>query len=560
MRLAAVTIIGLPRFWFDPHQISAPARSVGFVGNLANQIYSSTQVWQVTYLVVAVYLLSLLYAILLLKLPQRLNAQALLQTSVDIMLVSGMVLIFGGIYSPLSLLYPMVIVVAVFHVKGRMPATTFATAALALYTVVMLGELYSWELPTLERNLDVGDLSRTLYNVAVALVGFYGTALLGAALARRTQLAEAALAAERGELADLKIIYQDIIQSINSGLITTDLDGTITSLNRAGEEILKMSATELQFQPITRSGLYNEEGWRIAAAQCGQRERYRDEVRLERAGEVVHVGCSVSHLQEANGQESGYIVIFQDLTDYRRLQRELQMKDRMAAVGELAAGIAHEIGNPLAAISGSAQMLAGRVAEEGDKAGLLRIILKESQRLDRTIKGFLQFARPRERSLRHFDLAAQLAENFALLRNSGEVSPQHTLRLDLRPESTIVMADPDQMSQIFWNLVRNALRAMPDGGTLTVKGRQLEDGGYAMHIIDTGHGIPEAEQQQLFHPFRSFFDGGTGIGMAIVYRIVQEHGGTVRVESTSGEGTDICVELPSRLSSPVRNQQAEVFH
>jgi len=551
VRLIAVTCIALPRYWLGTSsEIGTQSPSSGFLFNLARQIYGETQTWQVTLLLVSVYLLSLLYAVLLLKLPHRLTLQALTQTSVDLLLVSAMVLIFGGIYSPLSLLYPMVLVVAAFHGKGRLPATTFATAALVLYTGVMLGELYSWRLPVRGQDLDVGDLSRTLYNVAVALVGFYGTTFLGSALARRTEMAEAALAVERGELADLRIIYQDIIQSINSGLITTDLRGKITSVNRAGEVILKIPASQLLYQPIQHCGLYTEESWRLASEQSGQRERYRDEVRLEQDSGVVHVGCSVSHLQEANGDNSGYIVIFQDLTDYRQLQHELQMKDRMAAVGELAAGLAHEIGNPLAAISGSAQMLAGKFQDDAEKSGLLGIILKESRRLDRTIKGFLQFARPMERSPHRFDLAAQLKENFALLRNSEEVSPKHTLRLDLKPDTAMVTADPDQMSQIFWNLVRNALRAMPDGGTLTVRGQPLSNGSYAMHIIDTGHGIPEEELQGLFHPFRSFFDGGVGIGMAIVYRIVQEHGGTVRVDSMTGEGTDICVELPNRLPPP----------
>jgi two-component system sensor histidine kinase PilS (NtrC family) len=175
---------------------------------------------------------------------------------------------------------------------------------------------------------------------------------------------------------------------------------------------------------------------------------------------------------------------------------------------------------------------------------LLDIILKESQRLDRTIKGFLQFARPKERSSVRFDLARLLEEHVELLRNSAEVSDHHRIQLQVGPEPMSLIADPDQISQIFWNLSRNALRAMPEGGTLEISG-WADESRYAIRFTDTGCGISEAERERMFHPFRSFFDGGSGIGMAIVYRIVQEHGGRLQVESQPNAGTSITVELPS---------------
>jgi two-component system sensor histidine kinase PilS (NtrC family) len=221
----------------------------------------------------------------------------------------------------------------------------------------------------------------------------------------------------------------------------------------------------------------------------------------------------------------------------------VRLKDRLAAVGQLASGIAHEVGNPLAAISGSVQMLSSSLDGDTSEKKLLNIILKESQRLDRTIKSFLQFARPKERSNVRFDIAKLLSENLDLLRNSSEVSTGHQLTLDLEPSSVFLIADSDQVSQIFWNLARNALRAMPDGGTLHIQG-MLRDTDYVFRFTDTGRGMAEKEQESLFHPFHSFFDGGSGIGMAIVYRIVEEHGGKLAVESAEGKGTTITVALP----------------
>jgi two-component system sensor histidine kinase PilS (NtrC family) len=219
------------------------------------------------------------------------------------------------------------------------------------------------------------------------------------------------------------------------------------------------------------------------------------------------------------------------------------MKDRMAAVGQLASGLAHEIGNPLAAISGSVQMLSYSFEGEPQENKLLGIINKESQRLNRTIKSFLKFARPKERSLVRFDISAQLTENMELLRNSAEVAEEHELIVDVWPASQSIVGDPDQISQIFWNLARNAIRAMPDGGRLRVEGT-LAESAYRITFRDTGKGMSEEERANLFHPFRSSFDGGTGIGMAIVYQIVQEHGGRLKVASRQGVGSEITVELP----------------
>jgi two-component system sensor histidine kinase PilS (NtrC family) len=221
----------------------------------------------------------------------------------------------------------------------------------------------------------------------------------------------------------------------------------------------------------------------------------------------------------------------------------------MAAVGTLAAGLAHEIGNPLAAISGSVQMLERSVDDESPQQRLLGIVLKESQRLDRTIKGFLEYARPKNRRSVDFDVARLLAENFELLENSPEVRPDHRLELRLDPPSAHLVADPDGVSQIFWNLAKNALKAMPEGGRLRVTGALTGTGAagsYRITFSDTGHGMTEEERANLFHPFQSFFDSGSGLGMAIVYRIVQDLGGHLSVDSRPGRNTRITVELPIR--------------
>ncbi len=495
---------------------------------------------------------TLIYIALMRLLRRRTTAQAYIQFFGDLILITCLVYFLGGATSPFSLLYLIVIAVASTMLRRR-AGVIVASAAFLLYGSMIVALFYH-AIPPATAGQEAISGWRLGYNLAVHGFGFYVVALLTYYLAHNVTRAERALEEKSEHLADLQVVHRDVIQSITSGLLTTDLEGTVTSANLAGLEILGRAEAELVGLPIHQSGLFTAQHWREATAASEQTGRMRSEVEMTRGdGATRYVGFTISRLTEAFGKHKGYIVIFQDLTHWRRIQEELRMKDRMVAVGELAAGLAHEIGNPLAAISGSVQMLAGRLDGDPAQRKLIEILLKESHRLDRTIKGFLRFARPRERSSVSFDIARLLTENFELLRNSEEVSERHVLRLELDPPSARLFADPDQVSQIFWNLARNSLRAMPDGGSLRVVGQfsggQAAGEWYRLQVIDTGRGMSEEQRTNLFHPFQSFFDGGTGIGMAIVYRIVQDHGGRLRVDSRPGAGTTIAVELPAVAAS-----------
>jgi two-component system sensor histidine kinase PilS (NtrC family) len=507
---------------------------------------------------------TLLYIGLLRLLRRHLVVHAYVQFVGDLLLITVMVYYLGGVASPFSLLYLVIIAVASTLLRRR-AGVTVASCAFLLYAGLTLS-LSAGLLAPVEGMTEVVSGWRVAYNLAVHFLGFYAMALLTSFLAHNATRAERELEVKSEHLADLQVVHRDVIQSISSGLITTDLAGAITSINQAGLAILRQADDRLIGAPVTESGLISAGQWADMTAVSEQQGKLRVEVQLPYEGDSTYIGFSISRLNDAFGAHRGYIVIFQDLTGWRRMQEELRMKDRMAAVGELAAGLAHEIGNPLAAISGSVQMLSSALPRDASQRRLIDILLKESHRLDRTIKGFLRFARPRESSSLPFDVARLLSENMELLANSEEVSSRHRLELDLVPPSARLIGDPDQVSQIFWNLARNALRAMPDGGTFRLVGR-LDGDAYRLQVIDTGRGMSAAQRANLFHPFQSFFDGGTGIGMAIVYRIVEDHGGRLRVESAPGGGTTITVELPaagpgspllSNVEAVVTAQPAEI--
>jgi two-component system sensor histidine kinase PilS (NtrC family) len=525
IRLVVITSLALPYFLY---RLSQP--------DLTSQ-------FDLLYLLSGlVYAASLIYIGLLRWLAGRIKVQAYIQFIGDLLVITGLVYYFGGLASPFSIFYFVVVIVAA-TMLGRQPALVIAACAWILYaTVVLALAFHLLNLPG-DQPADPHSRMQLIYNLGVHLLGLVAVAQLSSHLAQNVAQAEKALQRKGEQVADLEVFNRDIIESIPSGLVTTDMEGRVTSANRAAEGILGVTAATLGGKPIFDVGFLSRDQWQVLVSPDSAHHRTRREL-IYRRGEISRfIGYALTQLTNAEGAPSGFILIFQDLTDWRQLQDELRLKDRMAAVGELAAGLAHEIGNPLAAISGSVQMLAGSYEGQPTQNTLLEITLKESQRLDRTIKSFLKFARPKDRSAIRFDVAKLLSENLKLLRHSAEVGSEHELELELKPSSVALEADPDQISQIFWNLARNALRAMPDGGTLTVVGKPAGSN-YKISFADTGRGMDEEERAKLFHPFKSFFDGGTGIGMAIVYRIVEEHGGRLTVDSRPGSGSTIVVELP----------------
>ncbi len=487
---------------------------------------------------------TLLYVAFLRLLQKRPTTHAYLQFCGDLLLVTLLINRLGG---PFSLLYLVIISVASVLLR-RSAGLTVATLAFALHTVGVFAPFLAqtgfperwieYLTPAGERLTGVPPI----YSLTVHLIGFYGVAFLTSYLARDVARAEARLRARNLDLASLKVVHRDVIESISSGLVTTDLEGNVTSVNRSGEEILGRSAAELIGLHITESGLFSPVEWRENTGRIGD-GFLRSESERRGNGNGSFVGFTLTHLHDGEGTHRGYILVMQDFTERRKMQAELRIKDRMAAIGEMAAGLAHEIGNPLTAIAGSVQVLTGSLSGDVSQHKLLEIILKESQRLDRTVKAFLQLASSREHRPVEFDVAALLAEDVELLRNSEEVQEKHRIEAVLEPRSAIIRGDPDQIGQVFWNLTRNALQAMPESGKLLVTGH-LDDAVYRMQFHDTGSGMTEEERTKMFQPFKSFFDQGMGIGMAIVYRIVEEHGGTIRADSDPGAGTVISVELP----------------
>jgi two-component system sensor histidine kinase PilS (NtrC family) len=264
---------------------------------------------------------------------------------------------------------------------------------------------------------------------------------------------------------------------------------------------------------------------------------------------MMEMGLTATTLPLPDGR-NGYLFSFQDVTDVRRGERSARIQQRLAAVGEMAAGIAHEIRNPLASMSGSIQVLRGELSLNDEQAQLMDIVLRESERLNETIKSFLAYARPQRVSLARLDIRRVVQDTATLLRNSADVHEDHVLDVEVPDEPVWYDADENQIRQIVWNLATNGLRAMASGGRLILSSR-VDGETLEVTVRDQGCGIPSSELESLFQPFHSSFEKGTGLGLAIVHRIVTDYNGTVQVSSTVGTGTTFCVRLPTRVASPL---------
>jgi len=482
------------------------------------------------------------------------------QIASDVGVVTALVYFSGGGDSLFAFLYVLVVVFGAILAERR---GAFAAAALSAgaYGAVLAAVQGGW-LP------DYGGASGDPAEMVLAAWCVHTAALLLVALLASHLTGElyrvnARLDQSRSRLHLLRSLHERTVESLMSGLLTTDLEGRITSFNREAERITGWPVREAvgrdldEVLPGARERVVEpaliEAGAEHAPEKARERMPYRS-----RRGEELHLGLAGSVLRDEAERSVGAVVIFQDVSRVVEMEAELRRSERLAATGRLAASIAHEVRNPLAAISGSVQMLvAGEAAKGEEERRLSEIVLREADRLNGLITDFLQYAYPRPPKSEPVELGRAVEEVAKMLRN-GE--PRHVeVHADVAA-GLRVQADPGQLRQLLWNLCTNALQAMPDGGRLeiaaargadppqgaTAGSRKASPGkdGVWIRVSDDGVGIDPETSERIFDPFFTTKPEGTGLGLATVHRIVEGHGGSLRVESAVGQGTTFWIELP----------------
>lgn len=490
--------------------------------------------------------LTILYA-LAHRFSNTLLFQARLQFVVDIILVTLLVWNSDVIHSPFVALYIVIIAASSLFLGPRDAIVTSVVCAVA-FTVSALVALTDTS-HQINASPDVS-LAQTLQSIGLFDVAFMIVGLLSARLAERQSRSDVRLIAATQSLANLRALHERIVESIRSGVVTTDLQGIIFTFNKAAEEITGYKEEDVRGQDA--SIFFGEIGPIIGdslktPSLAETSPRFEADC-LTADGLRLRLGFSISPLSSETGDTTGTVITFQDLTHIRALEETSRRQDRLAAIGRMAASIAHEIRNPLAAMRGSIQMLRADMSGDSSQTELMEIILRESDRLNRIISDFLSYARPRSIVQSRVDVGELLKQTFTLLRHSAEISEMHVIEDEVANVPALVSADSEQLQQVFWNLARNALQAMPTGGTLRADVQANPKTRLRITFSDTGRGMAPEQVEHLFEPFSST-TGGTGLGLSIVYQIIRDHGGTINVRSREGQGTKITIELPRELGT-----------
>jgi two-component system sensor histidine kinase PilS (NtrC family) len=470
---------------------------------------------------------------------------AWLQVILDTALVTAVVATSGGPQSLFTFLYVLTVMEACV-LLARLGAITVAGLASLLYIGLVLAKtilpLFELMEPTETTALEV---LTVFTNVGVLLA----LAIVVGALAERYTGAQRALETQHRHLSDLRAFRDLIFESVGTGLIAVSPDGRITAFNSAAEAITGIPPAQAlgrTWESIFGRGVDLAAVFDAVERQSGQSARH--EIRLVRGdGRQIPVGISFWQLRAGDGAAVGLIGVCQDLSSIKQMEERVRQADRLATVGRLSANIAHEIRNPLASVSGAIEALARDLKPDATQSRLVEIVLRESERLNRLITEFLDYARPAPLTLVDVDLARLVKEVLLLLEHRQLPAGLKVVNEVAGPLP--MRGDSQLLRQVLWNLCLNAVQAMPDGGELRVGGRWVPAEGGATRIQtwvgDTGAGIAESDLPHVFEPFYSTKPEGTGLGLASVYRIVQDHGGQIDVRSRLGDGTVMTLMLPA---------------
>src|ERR1700690_1556493 len=476
-----------------------------------------------------------IFFLLLVSVWNEYRPQAILQVLADLAMVTLVVHVTGGIDSSLNFLYPLIIVVGCMLLPRGWGYLSAALAFILFGTILELD--YYLIIPSY--SISHPKLKALQVVIFVNLFAYFAIAYLAGLLMGKLRQVDVQLKDASGALENLQALHENIVQSMSGGVIPPGLDGRIKLVNRAAQQLLEIAEAELRGRSV--ASLFQDPLPHFGGERGDAEVRYATGNGFRKTFRV-----RVSALNVSARGDLGFVYAFDDLTEIRRLEREVRMQDRLAAVGRLAAAIAHEIRNPLTSIAGSVSMLSDAPSLGDEHRQLLQIVTRESERLNPIITDFLAYSRGRQYRFAKVNLIPLLQDMLTLLEH--RLTAENcgiTLQRSFSKSEAWVLADGDKLKQVFWNFAENAVRAIKTtkkNGSLTVA---LAERGpdWEMSFADTGPGINPQQTEKIFEPFQSNFEGGTGLGLAIVYQIVQAHEGKVWARSEVGKGTSFVLRL-----------------
>ncbi len=497
-------------------------------------------------LITLTYFLTFIY-LLFLKAVENVKINIQIQTFCDVALITWLVHVTGGIESIYSIFYPLVVIYAVLFL-GSYGGILIASACSVFYGLLLV----------LGHNGVVSPVygtpalyhyggSDVFFRIFLHVVSFYMVAVLANFVVYNERKLRLLLAEKEDAFAQLDLLHRSIIESVDTGIATFNLQGEIKSLNRAAEEIMGVTTGEVKGWKIGAlfPGFRDPGEAKPVAARKGVRERFELCVDRGALGKQI-LGFATSPLIDGGGQKIGSILVFQDLTSFKEMEKQIERTKRLSLIGEMTACFAHEMRNPLASISGSIQILKRDLKLDEKDERLMQIVLRGKDQLETLLRDFLLLARPGIEDRREVDVNALIQDVLESIRYSPEWREGMEVAAELADDGT-VYGNESEIRQALWNLAHNALQAMPGGGRMDVStglfrlnGREYLE----IKVADQGCGIEEKDLAKVFEPFYTTKEKGTGLGLAIVSRIVESHQGMVMGESQPGRGSSFTMRLP----------------
>lgn len=486
-------------------------------------------------LVAGTYLVTIVYSVWF-RMNRWLGALARVQLTMDLVVWGGLVYATGGIVSGFTTLFDLWVIVWAVVLGGR---AAFHAAFISIGVLSAIGlPMFLGVLRPLSDQADVALTTQTFaYFVGVNISALMIVAALVHSLVRRLEFTGLGLRVEREKRADLTQLHSDMIRSLTVGIATCDRSGHILTLNPAGLDMLRLDMARAEGVELVR---WFPELKHQLGQGAGTRARGRGTA-VTADGQQVPIDYIIAPLTSADGTEQGFVVVFSDLTEVRRLESALEKSRRLAALGELAASLAHEIRNPLGALSGAFQIIETNPKLGEEDRSLVDIIKREILRMEDLVNDVLDYARPKQHAQERVDLTVLIASVVKTFKMDEEAS-ERIVEIDVeRGLSTV--GDGGQLRQVLWNLLTNAVQATEPGERILVEARRDEDK-VLIDVSDTGYGIDEGYMSAIFDPFFSTREMGLGLGLALCRRIIEAHRGELWVTSSLGDGTTFHMAFP----------------
>jgi two-component system, NtrC family, sensor histidine kinase PilS len=532
-----------------------------FIETMGMSSQSEISVSMLFYTILLAYFLSILFLLLPKYLP-NISLNIYIQSICDVTLVTAMVYATGGIRSIYSVFYPLIVIYSVIFL-ARKGGFIIASVAGIFYGFFANMELNGLIYPffsdhTADYSLNAGYV---FTRIITHVLSFYLIVFLASFVVEQERKTRTLLAEKQGAFDQLDLLHRSIIESVDTGILTIDLNGQIKSFNRAATEITGLSFRNIGNRKL--SDIFShppplKTEFEIDGKRSLIKTRFETSF-VTGAERKLVLGGSVSPLRDPLGVLIGNIIVFQDLTTINEMKESLEKSRRLAFIGEMAAGLAHEIRNPLASISGSIQMLREDLTRNETNARLMKIILRGKDQLESFLKDFLLMARPAPGIREMLDIRETIREVIESLRCVADWHEGLDVSMALADEPLHIRANKIEIRQVIWNLILNAVQAMPEGGVLKIEANPARSGerdGVEIKISDTGPGMEEQDLKKIFEPFYTTRDMGTGLGLAVVSRIMALYDGKIHVQSEFGKGTLFTLWIPVNGSIEI----ADVSH